>query len=99
MSPLDIEIADGGFQVEASVIAAGLNVEAGEVLILLRSGEISSTSEEGVGEDAGLHRLAFYYGKRRFRLIIDGAGQIVRRSSVDFGEHGRPRWKRPPFGD
>ena len=29
-----------------------------------------------------------------FRLIIDGAGRIVRRSSVDFGQQGRPPWKR-----
>lgn len=94
MPPQDIELADGAFQIEASVIAAGLNIETGRVPILLRSGEITSTSEHGVGEDAGFHRLTFYYRNRRFRLIIDGTGQIVRRSSVDFGELGRPPRKR-----
>jgi hypothetical protein len=90
-SPQVIEIADGGYQVEASVIAAGLDIETGRVLILLRSGEITSKSEQGVGEDAGFHRLTFYYGNRRFRVIIDGIGQIVRGSTVNFGALGRPR--------
>lgn len=94
MSPQDIELADGAFQIEASVIAAGFDIETGRVPVLLRSGEITSTSEQGIGEDAGFHRLTFYYRNRRFRLIIDGTGQIVRRSSVDFGELGRPPRKR-----
>lgn len=94
MSLPDIEIADGAFQVEASVIATGLDVEPGQVLILMRSGEITSVCEQGVGADVGFHRLTFHYRNRGFRLIIDGAGQIVRRSSVDFGQQGRPPWKR-----
>ena len=89
--PQVIEIADGGFQVEASVIAAGLDIETDRVLVLLRSGEITSKSERGVGEDAGFHRLTFYYGNQRFRVIIDGTGRIVRGSTVNFGALGRPR--------
>ena len=96
MSPPDIEIADSTFEVEASVIAAGLDVEPAQVLILIRTGEITSSSEHGVGEDAGFHRLTFHYRNRRLRLIVDGAGQVVRRSSVDFGQQGRPPWKRRP---
>jgi hypothetical protein len=34
--------------------------------------------------------LTFYYRNRPFRLIVDAAGQIVRRSSIDFGQQGRP---------
>jgi Family of unknown function (DUF6522) len=94
LSSPDIEIADGAFQVEASVIATGLDVEPSQVLILMRSGEITSICEQGVGEDVGFHRLTFHYRNRRFRLVIDGAGQIVRRSSVDFGQQGCPPWKR-----
>src|SRR5688572_18353161 len=89
-----IEIEDGAFLIEASVIAAGLDVEPAQVLVLIRSGEITSISEQGVGEDAGFHRLTFHYRNRRFRLIVDRAGQIVRRSSVDFGQQGRPPRKR-----
>ena len=94
MSPPDIEIADGAFQVEASVIATGLDIEPEQVLILMRSGEITSVCEQGVGADVGVHRLTFHYRNRGFRLVIDGAGRIVRRSSVDFGQQGRPPWKR-----
>jgi hypothetical protein len=96
MSPPGIEIEDGAFLIEASVIATGLEVEPAQVLTLIRSGEITSISEQGVVEDAGLHRLTFYYRNRRFRLIVDGAGQIVRRSSVNFGQQGRPSRKRRP---
>ena len=90
-SPQVIKIADGAYQVEASVIAAGLDIETDRVVVLLRSGEITSKSEEGIGEDAGFHRLTFYYGNRRFRVIIDETGQIVRGSTVNFGALGRPR--------
>ena len=90
-TPTPVEVVDGAFQVEASVIAAGLNIETDRVQVLLRSGEITSKSEHGVGEDAGLHRLTFYYGNRRFRVIIDGTGRVVRGSTVNFGALGRPR--------
>ena len=59
-------------------------------MVLLRSSEITSKSEQGIGEDAGFHRLTFYYGNRRFRVIIDETGQIVRGSTVNFGALGRP---------
>ena len=90
-SPQVIKMADGAYQVEASVIAAGLDIETDRVVVLLRSGEITSKSEQGIGEDAGFHRLTFYYGNRRFRVIIDETGQIVRGSTVNFGALGRPR--------
>lgn len=96
MSPPAIEIEDGAFLIDASVIAAGLGVEPAQVLSLMRSGEITSTSEHGIGEDAGSHRLTFHYGNRRFRLILDDAGHILRRSSVDFGRTGRPARKQGP---
>ena len=96
MSLPSIEIEDGAFLIEASVIAAGLDVEPAQVLTLIRSGEITSISEQGVVEDAGFHRLTFHYRNRRFRLIVDEAGQIVRRSSVDFGQQRRPTRKRRP---
>jgi hypothetical protein len=89
-SPQVIKIADDAYQVEASVIAAGLDIETDRVVVLLRSGEITSKSEQGIGEDAGFHRLTFYYGNRRFRVIIDETGQIVRGSTVNFGALGRP---------
>ena len=89
-SPQVIKIADGAYQVEASVIAAGLDIDTDRVVVLLRSGEITSKSEQGIGEDAGFHRLTFYYGNRRFRVIIDETGQIVRGSTVNFGALGRP---------
>jgi uncharacterized protein DUF6522 len=96
MFPPSIEIDDGAFLIEASVIATGLDIKPAQVLILIRSGEITSISEQGVVEDAGFQRLTFYYRNRRFRLVVDRAGQILRRSSVNFGQQGRPSRKRRP---
>ena len=90
-SPHDIEITDGTFHVDAAVIAVGLDIETDRVLDLLRSGEITSRSEQGVGVDAGFHRLTFYHRNRRFRVIIDEAGRIIRQSTVNFGALGRLR--------
>src|ERR1700686_5396924 len=89
-SPHVIKIADDAYQVEASVIAAGLDIETDRVVVLLRSGEITSKSEQGIGEDAVFNRLTFYYGNRRFRVIIEETGQNVRSSPVNFGAVGRP---------
>ncbi len=69
--------------------------EPAQVLILMRSRQITSICEQGVGADVGCHRLTFHYRNRRFRLVIDGAGQIVRRSSVDFGQRARPGSEAP----
>ena len=74
-----------------SAIATGLDIEPDRVLDLLRAGEITSTSKHGVGVDAGFHRLTFYHGNRRFRVILDEAGRIIRQSTVNFGALGRPR--------
>ena len=67
MFPPSIEIDDGAFLIEASVIATGLDIKPAQVLILIRSGEITSISEQGVVEDSGFQRLTFYYRNRRFR--------------------------------
>jgi hypothetical protein len=89
-----IKIAEGVFQVEAPIIAAGLEVDPDRVLFLMRTGEITSISEQGAGKDAGFHRLTFYYGNRRLRLIINERGQIIRRLVTDFGSVGRPDRKQ-----
>jgi Family of unknown function (DUF6522) len=76
MSLPSIEIKDGAFLIDASVIATGLDVEPSQVPNLIRSGEITSISKQGVGEDAGFHRLTVHYRNERFRLIVDGAGEV-----------------------
>ncbi len=85
-----VEFEDGAIKVDAAIIARGLGVEASDVQPLLRRGEITSVHERGAGEDAGRSRLTFFHGNRRFRLVVDEAGQVVEKTAVDFGDRPLP---------
>src|ERR1700730_2177532 len=87
----EVEIQDGVIQVDASIIGKDLGLEPCEVQRLMREGKLTSYCERGIDEDDGHYRLAFFHGGRRLRLIIDGAGRIIRRSLVYFGAKTRPR--------
>jgi hypothetical protein len=54
----------------------------------MREGKITSACEHAVGEDAGTYRLTFFHANRRLRLIIGEAGNIIRRSMIDYGNFG-----------
>ena len=56
----------------------------------MRSGAITSRCEVGEDEDAGRTRVTFFLHSRRFRIVIDAAGRILRRSTIDFGERALP---------
>jgi hypothetical protein len=73
------------FGVDASVIGEGLGLDPARVLEAMRERRITSLCERGVGEDAGRSRLTFFFGRRRLRLVIDQAGNLLDRSieSVD----------------
>jgi hypothetical protein len=88
MSKIDIEL--GTMQIEASIVAQGLELEPSRVQAMMRKGEITSLCERGVNEDAGRYRLTFFHKSRRFRLIVDGTGTVIQRSSVDFGDRPLP---------
>lgn len=85
-----IGFEDGSPTVDAETIAQGLGISVIEVQPLMRSGEITSRCEFGQGEDAGLTRLTFFLRGARFRIVIDAAGRVVRRSTIDFGQRGLP---------
>jgi hypothetical protein len=42
------------------------------------------------------YRLTFFYENRRFRLVVDEAGNPVQRSTVDFGDRPLPASMRKP---
>jgi Family of unknown function (DUF6522) len=85
-----IEIGLGALHINASVIAQGLALEASVVQAMMRKGEITSLCERGVNEDAGRYRLTFFHKSRRFRLVVDGTGSVIQRSTVDFGDRPLP---------
>lgn len=64
-------------EVEAHLVAQALGLTTAEFQTLMRAGRVRTLSERGVGTDAGLYRLSFYHGKRRFRCVTDAAGKII----------------------
>ncbi len=87
---MQIEIKDGQFHVEASLLAPLLNVAPAEIPELMRSQAITSICERGIDADAGRFRLTFFYRNWRARLKVDSAGIVLQQSSVNFGEHALP---------
>jgi hypothetical protein len=85
-----IVFEDDAVQVPVTIIAEGLDIEAPTVQSLMRSGEVTSHCEKGENEDAGRYRLTFFYKSRRFQLVIDSKGKILRRSMIDFGDRALP---------
>ena len=43
---------------------------------------IATLCERGVGEDAGLFRFTFYFGKQRVRLVTNANGQPVAQGAT-----------------
>ena len=85
-----IEFDDGAVQVDATIVAAGLDMAPALFLERLREGKITSRYERGIDADHGRCRLTFFAGSRRFRLIVDESGKIIQRSAIDYGEMPLP---------
>jgi hypothetical protein len=89
---------DDSIQVDAKIVAAGLGIAPARLLDLLRTGEATSLCERGIDEDAGRFRLTFFSENGRFRLVVDEAGKILQRSTLDFGDRPLPASARKPGG-
>jgi len=89
-SAMTIAFEDDTVHVPAAVIAYGFDLEAPMVQSLMRCGELTSLCEKGEEEDIGRYRLTFVYKNRRFQLVIDSTGKILKRSLIDFGDRELP---------
>jgi len=87
---------EGALSIDAAIIGRGLNVEPSLVPVRMCEGKITVLCERGFDEDAGCYRLTFLYENRRFRLVVDEAGNAVQRSTVDFGDRPLPTSMRKP---
>jgi hypothetical protein len=94
----EITFGDGTVEVDAAVIGKGLGIDASAVQALVRDGKITSRHERGEGEDTGRARLTFYLDNRRFHIIVNDTGQIITRSSIDFGDRALPATLRKAGG-
>lgn len=77
-----VEIADGAFTIQATVIAEGFAIDPALVQRRMREGQITCRCERGLGQDVGHYRLTFFYDSRRFHLVVDEAGNLVERSPI-----------------
>jgi hypothetical protein len=91
-----VEFEQGTLSIDAAVIGRGLNVEPSLIPVRMREGRITVLCERGYDEDAGRYRLTFFYENRRFRLVVDEAGNAVQRSTIDFGDRPIPASMRKP---
>ena len=89
-APNVVSFEHGSPTVDAETIAQGLGIPALAVQPLMRSGEITSRCEVGEGQDTGLTRLTFFLRGSRFRIVVDAAGRVIRRSTIDFGQRPLP---------
>lgn len=77
-----IRFEDGAIEIDVAVIAKGLGIEPGLVQVQMQNGEITSLCERGVDDDAGTFRLSFFTEHKRLRVIVDEAGEVIRRTTL-----------------
>ncbi|MDK8875179.1 MULTISPECIES: DUF6522 family protein [Paracoccus] len=78
-----IDLTEQGFVVEAQELASAFGLEPGRVPGLLRENRITTRCETGEGEDAGRHRLTFFFQGQALRLTVDATGTILKRARFD----------------
>jgi hypothetical protein len=89
-----VRFDDDAIEIDAATLAAALGIEASSLQQCIRDGAVTTRCERGVDADEGRYRLTFLTERRRFRLIVDAAGNELQRSVIDFGE----RLARRPSG-
>lgn len=76
-----IEQMGDRFIVDAELLCKVFRMTEEGVRAGMRTGEIMSRCEKGVGEDSGRWRLTFTYGTRACRIVVDTAGTILTRAT------------------
>lgn len=71
--------AQPGIEVDAAIVAAGLDLDIDRFRTLMGDGQITHLCERGVDADAGVWRVTFHYQARRVRLVVDAAGNVIER--------------------
>ncbi|MEX0406725.1 DUF6522 family protein [Aquibium sp. LZ166] len=85
-----ISLDNGEVEVDAELIAKGLDLHPAEVHSELRRGTIQSICEIGTGEDSGTYRLTFRTSDRRFRIVVDQTGRVIKWGKVKFPSRANP---------
>ena len=92
----EIVFQEGAIELDARVLARGLGLDPASLQEFMREGKITSLCERGVDDDLGRHRLTFFFGNRRLRLVVGQAGNVIRQSTIDFGDRPLPAAMHKP---
>ena len=68
--------------INAADLASALDLAPAQVKEFMRLGAITSRFETGVGEDAGTHRLTFWYAHTKLRFTCDADGTVLKTSRI-----------------
>lgn len=79
---MKIDLSKDDPTIDAVDLAKSLGQPAEQIMGLMRNGAITSRFETGVGEDAGTHRLTFWYKDLKVRYICDDTGAVLKTSRV-----------------
>lgn len=82
---MKVDLSNTGATVDAHDLGPLLGLDPSEVPAKMRSGEITSRSEQGIDEDAGRVRLTFWYADQRVRLICDSDGTVLKTTRIKAG--------------
>ena len=80
----EIEIGPDQIQIDAEIVAKALKLTPQDLRDRMRDGTVTSSLEQGEGDDAGRVRLTFFSATRRARITADGSGTILSCSGADF---------------
>lgn len=85
-----IAIEAGSITIDAEIIAKAFATDIATMRTWMANGALSSLSEAGVGDDLGRHRLSFFHGSKRVRIIVAQDGAVLQTSVIDFGDRPLP---------
>jgi hypothetical protein len=92
----EIRFDDEGIEIDAAVIAKGLGIEPRLVQAYMQEGKITSLCERGIDSDAGTFRLSFFTENKRLRVIVNEAGEVLRKSTFASPDRPLPASMRRP---
>jgi hypothetical protein len=78
-------------EIDAAIVAEAWGISPEALRVAMRAGNITTKCERGLDDDAGTFRVSFIASNRRLRLVVDAAGNVVRRSRLTVAD--------PPGGD
>lgn len=75
---MKIDLSKSEPVVDAADLARAFDLTQEQVKAFMRDGAITSRFETGVDEDAGTHRLTFWYNQIKVRFTCDNNGVVLK---------------------